>query len=177
MDKMSEKVYSIPEAIYFLQQEYGEENMPSSEETLRRAIRAKQIRAVENGDPGRKGYTITEGELRIYADRRMERIQGRRKSFAPMTSTLKDVKQDSSPATFTELYSQYLDGKIESNRYFLLLYGEKAKWEAIASQKQEELCRLDVQRQILENELSACKSSIEAFMDGIEKFSLKKDGI
>lgn len=173
MFESGKNVYSIPDAISFLAKEYGKENMPTSEETIRRAIRSKQILAQEKGDPGRKGYTITEDELRAYASRRMKRVHDRQKSMPGAASVITNTVAEDEPISFPELYSKYLDGEIEPKRFYLLLYREKSKWEAAFAKKQEELRRLEVQRQILENDINTCLSSINAFTDGIEKLSLQ----
>ena len=41
-------VYTITEALRFLRKEYGAQNMPTSEETLRRAVRSGQLRVQED---------------------------------------------------------------------------------------------------------------------------------
>lgn len=74
------KAYGVSEAIMFLQERYGRDNMPTSEETLRRAIRTGELKVQEQGDPGRKGYTILETNLVEFAERRMSRIRARRSS-------------------------------------------------------------------------------------------------
>ena len=62
------KLYTIPEALTFLAEEYGANRMPTSQETLRRAIRTGDLLVQEEGDPGRKGYTISEADLRLIGD-------------------------------------------------------------------------------------------------------------
>ena len=76
------KLYTIPEALTFLAEEYGANRMPTSQETLRRAIRTGDLLVQEEGDPGRKGYTISEADLRTYARNRLSRMD--RRSTAPV---------------------------------------------------------------------------------------------
>jgi len=167
------KTYNIPEAIAFLAKEYGEENMPTSEETLRRAIRTKKIAVHEEGDPGRKGYTISEKDLREYAENRLKRAQAR---GSVTTKTSKsairytDVPLED-PAYFPDLYGQYIDGEISPSMYYRKLYDEKMKWEKLMYEKQEQLARLMAQCKVIENDIQSCQSSINAFMDGIAKFN------
>lgn len=164
------KCYSISDAIVFLAQEYGAENMPTSEETLRRAVRTERLRVQEEGAPGCRGYTITEKELRAYAEKRMERLRARstpRKSGVIMSEAIPQEK----PRLFPDLYRQYADGKITSSSYYRELFNEKMKWEQIMCGKQEQLAKLDTQRRVLKNDILSCQSAIDAYADGIAKYT------
>lgn len=164
------KYYSIPDAITFLAQEYGAENMPTSEETLRRAIRTKVLLVQEAGDPGRRGYTITEKELRTYAEKRLERIRTR--NTPRQTGVMMgDATPQQTPKLFPDLYGQYADGKITSSFYYRELFNEKMKWEQLMYGKQEQLAKLDAQRRALENDILSCQSAIDAYADGIAKYT------
>lgn len=164
------KCYNIPEAIVFLKQEYGAENMPTSEETLRRAIRTKLLLAQETGIPGRRGYTIAEKELRAYAEKRLGRIRAR-KSPHQTDVVMGDAMSQKEPKLFPDLYGQYAEGKITSSFYYRELFNEKMKWEQLMYGKQERLAKLDAQRTALENEILSCQSAIDAYADGIAKYT------
>ena len=164
--------YTISDAIIFLQKEYGAENMPTSEETLRRAVRSNQLRVQENGDPGRKGYTIREEDLRAYAKRRLDRIRSRKRALREsLQLNERNRMEEEKPLSFPELCQQRLDGSITSEQYYVKLYSEKMKWESKIAEKQEELKRLEVQKQIIENEILTCESAINAYIDGIAKYT------
>lgn len=178
-----ENVYSIAEAICFLQTEYGSENMPSSEETLRRAVRSGQLRVQESRDPGRKGYTIRESDLRQYAQRRLDRIQRRKDlkdpeersdSFLKAKSKSKTEKIEpeysDAPIPFPDLCGQHLAGDLSSEMYYLGLFREKMKWENRIAKKREQLKQLEVQSQIILSDIAHCQSEIEAYLDGISKY-------
>ncbi len=156
--------YSIPNAIIFLKERYGAENMPTSEETLRRAVRTKDLRVQEDGEPGCKGYTILEEDLIAYGDRRMERVRAR----MPRTQGEDNSrKQGESPRPFAEVYRKYMDQEISAGEYFLQLHLEKGKWEEQLLQKKQKLVELDLERSRVESELSLCQSAVEAYSDGI----------
>lgn len=168
-------VYSIPEAIMFLAREYGEENMPTSEETLRRAIRTKKLTVQEGGDPGRKGYSILEKDLREYAENRLRRAKAREgktvsgNSFQMISDSVPD-KESAVPVPFPELFSQYIDGRISSTSYYKELYSERMKWEKIMHEKQVLLAQLNARLVSLQNDIQSCQSAVDAYTDGISKY-------
>ena len=166
------KVYSVPEALVFLREEYGQDNMPTSEETIRRAIRCKQLSVIEEGDPGRKGYSVTEDSLRNFAEMRLSRARAR-KGISQEEKVISDQAKDAAELqkSFPELYREYISGIITSQEYYMALFREKEKWEQQSAKAQENMRRLDVEKQILENEIDSCQSAIKAFEDGIKKFS------
>ncbi len=169
-------VYSISEAIVFLAQEYGENNMPASEETLRRAIRTKKLIAQEDGDPGRKGYTISEKDLRAYAENRMNRVRNRERTVLTGNAVIgaADVSAEadhSVPVPFPELFSQYIDGKISSSTYYKDLFLQRTKWEQIMHEKQIRLAQLNAQMVALQSDIQTCQSAVEAYSDGISKYN------
>ena len=172
MKKM--KVFSISEAIVFLLNEYGEENMPTSEETLRRAIRTKKLIAQEDGVPGRKGYSITENDLRAYAEDRLK-MSRKRKGSAP-ANTSRYVVRQAEPADnkelvqFPDLFARYISKEIPATTYYKLLFSERIKWENAMHDKQELLAQLNTQIVVLQNDIQSCQSAIEAYSDGISKF-------
>ena len=165
------KYYSITEAIIFLAQEYGAENMPTSEETLRRAIRTKKLLVQEDGEPGRKGYTIAEKDLRDYAESRIKRIQLRndeKKENRILNANGIDLKS-SPPVYFLDLYGQYTDGRITNGVYYKELLQEKMKWEQLMYEKKEQLAKLTAQCKRLENDIESCQNAIESYNIGIAK--------
>lgn len=167
--------YSIAEAIIFLAREYGEENMPASEETLRRAIRTKKLAVQEDGDPGRKGYSILEQDLREYAQKRLERAKTRETKTvsAALGGIVMDAavrSEDSAPIPFPELFVQYIDGEISSTTYYKELFSERMKWEKIMHEKQMMLAQLNAKAVALQNDIQSCQSAIDAYSDGISKY-------
>ncbi len=162
------KYYSISEAIIFLAQEYGEENMPTSEETLRRAIRIKKLLVQETGDPGRKGYTITEKNLRNYAEDRLKRIHSR--GIHKKDGKAMNAGSERTPQRFQDLYGQYIGGRIAASVYYQELFNEKTKWEQLMYEKEEQLAKLDAQRRTLQNDIQSCQSAVDAYNDGIAKY-------
>ena len=168
---MDMKKYSIPEAIIFLKQEYGGDKMPTSEETLRRAIRTKMLVAQEEGDPGRKGYTIAEQELRDYAKKRLDRARsraGRPKRMGDAAPSVSGEKE-SPPEPFTALYGRYITGEIKPELYYQMLYLEKGKWETCMHEKQLQLAQLNTRIVALESEIQTCRSAIDAYEREISK--------
>lgn len=169
------KIYSISEAIGFLAQEYGAENMPTSEETLRRAIRTKKLKVQEDGDPGRKGYSILEEDLRKYGENRLKRAINR-KNRAPSISSSYGVvetapkREKIKPVSFPELFTQYTDGNLSSTDYYKALFSERTKWEKIMHDKQLQLAQLNAKMVLLQNEIESCQSAIDAYSDGISKY-------
>lgn len=163
-------VYTITEALRFLRKEYGAQNMPTSEETLRRAVRSGQLRVQEDSDPGRKGYTIREEDLRQYAQNRMDRIRRRMSAPERPPAGGGNFLQDAVPLSFPELCSQRMAGTLSSEKYYLQLFSEKMKWEALIARKQEQLKQLEVQMQVLKSEVVSCQSAIDAYSDGIAKY-------
>lgn len=170
------KSYNIPEAIIFLAEEYGEANMPTSEETLRRAIRTKKLIAQEDGVPGRKGYSILESDLRAYAENRLRRARARSAksaviSAAPTKTTMTDARDERDELIpFPELFAQYIEKKITPESYYQRLYTERTKWERTMHEKQALLAQLNARAVMLQNEIDSCQSSIDAYADGISKF-------
>lgn len=164
------KCYNISDAISFLAKEYGAENMPTSEETLRRAVRTKKLRVQEERDPGRKGYTIAEKDLRSYAEERLSRIHAR--NTQRQGGVLMNAVAAEQPRHFPELYGQYIDGKIDDKAYYKGLLMEKMKWEQMMYEKQAQLTKLDAQRSMLENDVQSCKNAIGVYMDAIAKYRL-----
>lgn len=164
-------VYSISEAVMFLRKTYGEESMPSSEETLRRAVRTGELKVQESGDPGRKGYSIDETDLREYAEKRLNRLRARRMSERD------NLLKDAGPASgdfltqFPELYNRFISGQLTPEKYYMALFNEKLKWEKQIRVVQENLAKLELERQSLKNEIMTCQSAIEAYEDGIKKFT------
>ncbi len=158
------KVYSVLESITFLKDRYGRENMPSCEETLRRAIRTGDLKVQETGDPGRKGYAISEDNLIAYAEKRMRRL-GRQIPIMAVKSETRpgEIVQEKEISKFPEVYRQYIEGKLEKEQYFLKLYSEKIKWESLAKKHKERLAQIEMERLRIENEIQDCQSSIEAF--------------
>ena len=166
------KTYNIPESIAFLAKEYGSEHMPTSEETLRRAVRTKELLVEEDGSPGRKGYTISEASLRAYAEERLKRINARRKTQQAgfMVSDSERKPGPGRPKQFPELYGRYISGDISPDKYYMELFNEKMKWEQIIREKQEQLLKLEYQRQMIINEISNCQSAVDAYADGIARY-------
>lgn len=170
------KLYNISEAIVFLQEHYGSQ-MPTSEETLRRAIRTKSLTVQESQDPGKRGYTILESDLRDYAERRLNRIAQRKTKTKPLTqgryvSSSRQEAQEDELVPFPVLYKKYLDKTLDADKYYLSLFSEKLKWEERMVRQKEALMRLDMERQRLENDIELSKSAIEAYEDGIKKCKL-----
>ena len=165
-----ERVYSIPEAIQFLREQYGADKMPTSEETLRRAIRSKQLRVRETGDPGRKGYTIEEDELHRYAEERLNRIRRRKAAAVEAEALPRMESREAEPITFPELYEKRIQGTLSEDTFYLSLYREKMKWETLAAKKREELKRLEVRQEALKGEITKCESSVQDYLDGIAKY-------
>lgn len=161
------KCYNISDAIAFLAKEYGAENMPTSEETLRRAVRTKKLLVQEEHDPGRKGYTIAEKDLRSYAEERLSRIRAR--NTQRQGGVLMNAVAVEQPKHFPELYGQYADGKMDDKAYYKELLMEKMKWEQLMYEKQAQLTTLDAQRAMLENDVQSCKNAIEAYNAAIAK--------
>lgn len=165
-------IYTIPESITFLAKEYGSEHMPTSEETLRRAVRTKALVAEEDDAPGRKGYTISESNLRAYGENRLKRIRakaGKRKdNFIP--GGLGKGLKSAQPKQFTELYAKYISGEIASETYYMGLFHEKVKWEQMMKEKQELLVKLDYQRQVIKSDIINCQSAVDAYADGITRY-------
>lgn len=172
------KVYTIPEAISFLAEEYGADRMPTSQETLRRAIRIGDLLVQEEGDPGRKGYTISEADLRTYARNRISRmerrtaspvkvtgegIRGTQEAISTTAAEQQEVKQ------FYELYAQFLGGELNQQTYYLGLYKEKAKWEARLRDKKEQLINLTSMMESLKNDILTCEANIEDYQKEIKK--------
>ena len=166
--------YTIPEAIIFLTREYGAENMPTSEETLRRAVRTRQLIAQEEGDPGRKGYTISEQDLRAFAQRRLDRVQARtqKTTKADAKPRKPDAPKEGGavPMPFPILFRRYKGGELSSEDYYQMLYDEKGKWERVMHERQFRLAQLNAQVVALQCEIQNCQSAIEAYADGISKF-------
>lgn len=168
------KLYNISEAIVFLQEHYGSQ-MPTSEETLRRAVRTKSLAVQESQDPGKRGYTILESDLRDYAEKRLNRIAQRKTK--PLTqekyvSSSRQEAQEDEFVLFPMLYKKYLDKTLDADKYYLSLFSEKSKWEERMARQKEALMRLDMERQRLENDIELSKSAIEAYEDGIKKCKL-----
>lgn len=173
------KLYTIPEALVFLAEEYGANRMPTSQETLRRAIRTGDLLVQEEGDPGRKGYTISEADLRTYARNRLSRMD--RRSAAPVKVSGNGVgdSQEALPKTaadpeakqFHELYAQFLGGEMDEQAYFLALYREKAKWETRLRGKKEQLINLTSMMESLKNEILGCEANIDDYQKGINKIA------
>lgn len=167
--------YSIPEAIVYLADKYGKSNMPTSEETLRRAIRTKQLIAKEDGIPGRKGYRIIESDLDAFAESRLSRLRARRgrQQEKPVPSDVNypaSGKDEQELLSFPELFSRYIEGKITSTTYYQSLFSERMKWEKIMHEKQARLAQLNAQVVELQSEIQSCQSAIDAYSDGISKF-------
>lgn len=165
------RTYSIPEAIMFLAQEYGEENMPTSEETLRRAIRTRQLIVQEDGDPGRKGYTIAEEDLREFAQKRIDRAAAREKKKEKIEgkSSFASALRPTEPIPFPVLYRSYTSGEISPEEYYQELFNEKSKWERLMYEKQVQLAQLNAQMVALQGEIQGCQSAIDAYANGISK--------
>lgn len=171
------KVYTIPEALAFLAKEYGANRMPTSQETLRRAVRTGDLLVQEDGDPGRKGYTISEDDLRVYARNRLARME-RRSTIPPKASgnyaggsqeVLPKAVDEQNTKQFHELYSQLLSGEMDEQTYFLALYREKSKWETNLRSKKEQLINLTSIVESLKNEILECEANIADFQEGINK--------
>lgn len=173
------KFYTIPEALTFLAKEYGANRMPTSQETLRRAIRTGDLLVQEEGDPGRKGYTISEADLINYARNRISRMErrsaasgkvsgngiGDSKEALPKVPTEQEAKQ------FHELYAQFLGGEMDEQAYFLALYREKSKWEKQLHCKKEQLINLNSMMESLKNEILGCEANIDDYQKGINKIA------
>lgn len=169
------RAYSISEAIAFLVREYGEEHMPTSEETLRRAIRTKKLVVQEEGDPGRKGYRILEKDLREYARQRLERAQERRQKSQTKPLLAADAVQGTGEGQkpllpFPELFSRYMEGTLSSDLYYRELFHERMRWEKVMHEKQLMLAKLNEQVVALQSDIQSCQSAIDAYSDGISKF-------
>lgn len=166
--------YTIPEAIVFLTKEYGADNMPTSEETLRRAIRTRQLTVQEDGDPGRKGYTISEEDLRAFAQKRLDRARTRTQKKASFDAIPQNYRASTesvaAPIRFPTLFSRYKSGEISSEDYYQILYDEKSKWERAMYERQFRLAQINAQVVALQGEIQNCQSEIEAYTDGISKF-------
>ena len=171
------KLYTIPEALAFLAEEYGANRMPTSQETLRRAIRTGDLLVQEEGDPGRKGYTISEADLRTYARNRLSRME--RRGAAPVKvsgngigdsqEALPKAPAEQDAKQFHELYAQFLDGEMDEQAYFLALYREKSKWEARLRDKKEQLINVTSMMESLKNEILGCEANIDDYQKGINK--------
>jgi len=173
------KLYTIPEALVFLAEEYGANRMPTSQETLRRAIRTGDLLVQEEGDPGRKGYTISEADLRTYARNRLSRMDRRNTISVKVSGNGMGDSQEALPKTiadqdarqFHELYAQFLGGEMDEQAYFLALYKEKSKWEARLRDKKEQLINLTSMMESLKNEILGCEANINDYQKGINKIA------
>ena len=135
-----DRVYSVAEAVEYLNLHYPKV-APKSEETIRRAIRTKQLKAVMN--QGREGHQIYETDLK--------------KTGLMVADTIRQVlTSEGEPGKFYEILKRYMNRELDSAHYKLKLYEEKAKWE---EKRKDLLC----QKQLLENELERCDSEIQAF--------------
>ncbi len=162
------KVFNIVDAMGYLKDRYGSENMPSCEETLRRAIRTGDLKVQEAGDPGRKGYTITEQDLVDYAEKRMSRLGKSRKRIEIHQGAVPVAYRMEEMVKFPDLYEKYLNGTLDKDQYLLALFHEKTKWETKMKQYKEDLARVEMERLKLENEIHDCQSAIESFAIGIQ---------
>lgn len=171
------KFYTIPEALTFLAKEYGANRMPSSLETLRRAVRTGDLLVQEEGDPGRKGYTISEVDLRAYAKKRLSRMERRSTSSSKTAGNyvggprevVPEVPEEQETKKFHELYAQFLSGEMDEQSYSLALYREKSKWETTLRNKKEQLINLTSLVESLKNEILDCEANIADYQEGINK--------
>ena len=171
------KLYTISEALTFLAKEYGANKMPTSQETLRRAVRTGDLLVQEDGDPGRKGYTISEADLRAYARNRLSRMERRsttpRKAAGNYVSgyqeVLPKVTDEQETKQFHELYAQFLSGEMDEQAYSLALYREKSKWETNLRRKKEQLINLTSIVESLKNDILECEVNIADYQEGINK--------
>lgn len=180
------KVYTIPEALVFLAAEYGANKMPTSQETLRRAIRTGELCVQEEGDPGRKGYTISEVDLRSYARNRLARMERRGTPAAPRSSgtffsdsraAAPEIRSNQEAMLFHELYAQYLSGELDERAYLLALYKEKTKWEGRLREKREQLINLTSMMESLKNEIAGCEANIDDYQKGINKIDQRGNDV
>ncbi len=146
------RVYSVAEAVEYLNLHYPKV-APKSEETIRRAIRTKQLKAVMN--QGREGHQIYEQDLKAYGDAKYGKKL--KKAGIMVADTLRQaLSGGEEPGKFYEILKKYISQELDSAHYKLKLYEEKAKWE---EKRKNLLC----QKQMLENELEQCDSEIQAF--------------
>ena len=147
-----DRVYSVAEAVEYLNLHYPKV-APKSEETIRRAIRTKQLKAVMN--QGREGHQIYEADLKAYGDAKYGKKL--KKTGLMVADTIRQVlTSEGEPGKFYEILKRYMNRELDSAHYKLKLYEEKAKWE---EKRKDLLC----QKQLLENELERCDSEIQAF--------------
>lgn len=170
MDKNEEKVteteetrqfYSVAEAVEYLNIHYPKV-APKSEETIRRAIRTKQLKAVMN--QGREGHQILEQDLRAFGESKYGKklkkagvaaADALRQAISPVFA-MPQMTAESVPGKFYELLKMHMNQELDAAHYKLRLYEEKSKWE---EKKKALMC----QKQLLENELERCDSEIQAF--------------
>ena len=158
---MDQQVYSVAEAVEYLNIHYPKV-APKSEETIRRAIRTKQLKAVMN--QGREGHQILGQDLKAFGESKYGKklkktgvmaADALKQAFAPVLTALPTVAE-AVPEKFYELLKLHTNQELDGPHYKLKLYEEKAKWE---ERRKELLC----QKQLLENELERCDSEIRAF--------------
>lgn len=153
--------YSVAEAVEYLNIHYPKV-APKSEETIRRAIRTKQLKAVMN--QGREGHQILEQDLRAFGESKYGRklkkagitaADALRQAISPVI-TIPQLTTENIPGKFYELLKMHMNRELDDAHYKLKLYEEKAKWE---EKRKTLLC----QKQFLENELERCDSEIQSF--------------
>ncbi len=174
----AQQFYSVAEAVEYLNIHYPKV-APKSEETIRRAIRTKQLPAVMN--QGREGHQILEEDLRAFGESKygkklkkagMAAADALRQAIAPVAEHPAKCASDAFcrifsmsqlqlaaeivPGKFYELLKMHMNQELDAAHYKLKLYEEKAKWE---EKRKTLLC----QKQLLENELERCDSEIQAF--------------
>lgn len=161
-----ERVYSVAEAVEYLNVRYPKV-APKSEETIRRAIRTKQLKAVMN--LGREGHQILERDLMAFGESRYGKKLKKtgvlaadvlRQALTPVFGGQSVMPDGKEPGKFCELLKQRIGQELDEAHYKLKLYEEKEKWE---EKRKALLC----QRQLLENELERCNSEIQAFSSEI----------
>lgn len=156
-----QQFYSVAEAVEYLNIHYPRV-APKSEETIRRAIRTKQLKAVMN--QGREGHQILEQDLRAFGESKYGKklkkagtaaADALRQAIAPVFA-MPQLAAEIVPGKFYELLKMHMNQELDAAHYKLKLYEEKAKWE---EKRKTLLC----QKQLLENELERCDSEIQAF--------------
>lgn len=156
-----QQFYSVAEAVEYLNIHYPKV-APKSEETIRRAIRTKQLKAVMN--QGREGHQILERDLKAFGESKYGKklkkagvaaADALRQAISPVFP-MPQPAAEGVPGKFYELLKMHMNQELDAAHYKLKLYEEKSKWE---EKRKALLC----QKQLLENELERCDSEIQAF--------------
>lgn len=165
--ELEDKFYSVAEAVEYLNIHYPKV-APKSEETIRRAIRTKQLKAVMN--QGREGHQIRERDLKAFGELKYGKklkktgivaADALRQVFPPFFPA-PQASSENVPGKFYDLLKMHVNQELDALHYKLKLYEEKIKWE---EKRKALLC----QKQLLENELERCDSEIQAFYSEIER--------